>query len=72
MRCWLTRSKSHPEDGSLRCRSFWVLGMRLLPIEKQWRFKEHIQWAADHSQLDEVGAYLRALSEQQWFHFGEL
>lgn len=43
-----------------------------MPVEKQLRFKEHIQWAADHSQLDEVGAYLRALPEEQWFHFGEL
>jgi hypothetical protein len=43
-----------------------------MPIEKQLRFKEHIQWAADHNQLDEVGQYLRALSEEQWFHFGEL
>jgi hypothetical protein len=43
-----------------------------MPVEKQLRFKEHIQWAADHNQLDEVGAYLRALSEEQWFHFGEL
>jgi hypothetical protein len=43
-----------------------------MPIEKQLRFKEHIQWAADHNQLDEVGTYLRALSELEWFHFGEL
>jgi hypothetical protein len=43
-----------------------------MPIEKQLRFKEHIQWAADHNQLDEVGTYLRALPEEQWFHFGEL
>jgi hypothetical protein len=43
-----------------------------MPIAKQLRFKEHIQWAADHSQLDEVRAYLRALPEEQWFHFGEL
>jgi hypothetical protein len=43
-----------------------------MPIEKQLRFKEHIQWAADHNQLDEVGTYLRSLSEREWFHFGEL
>jgi hypothetical protein len=43
-----------------------------VPIEKQVRFEEHVQWAADHNQLDEIGAYLRALPEEQWFHFGEL
>ena len=43
-----------------------------MPIEKQFRFKEHIQWAADHNQIGEIGAYLRALPEEQWFHFGEL
>jgi hypothetical protein len=43
-----------------------------MPIEKQLRFREHIQWATDHSQLDQIGAYLRALLEEQWFHFGKL
>jgi hypothetical protein len=41
-------------------------------IEKQLRFKDHIQWAADHNQLDQIPSYLRALPEEQWFHFGEL
>ena len=41
-------------------------------IEKQLRFKEHVQWAADHNQLDQVGTYLRALHEDEWFHFEEL
>jgi hypothetical protein len=43
-----------------------------MPIEKQLRFKEHIQWAADHSQLEEVGAFIRALPEDRWVHFGEV
>jgi hypothetical protein len=43
-----------------------------MPIEKQLRFKEHVQWAAEHGQLDQVGAYLCALREDEWFHFGEL
>ena len=43
-----------------------------MPIEKQLRFKEHIQWAADHKQLEQIGAYLRGLPEEHWFHFGEL
>ena len=43
-----------------------------MPIEKQLRFKEHIQWAADHGQLIEIGQHLRALAESDWYHFGEL
>ena len=42
------------------------------PIQKQQRFKEHIQWASDNQQLDEIGSYLRSLAEDQWCHFGEL
>lgn len=43
-----------------------------MPIEKQMRFKEHIKWALDNEQIDEIGAYLRALTEDEWYHFGEL
>ena len=42
------------------------------PIEKQLRFKEHVQWAFDNNQQDEIGGYLRSLSEQDWYHYGEL
>ena len=43
-----------------------------MPIEKQLRFREHIQWAYDQNQLDEVGTFLRALPEEKWAHFGEV
>lgn len=43
-----------------------------MPIEKQLRFKEHIEWARDNGQLDRIGSYLRALPENEWHHFGEL
>jgi len=43
-----------------------------MPLEKQLRFKEHIQWAADQNQLEELGAFLRALPEDEWVHFGEV
>lgn len=43
-----------------------------MPIEKQLRFKEHIQWARDNNQLAEIASYLRSLAEDQWYHFGEL
>lgn len=45
---------------------------RTMPIEKQLRFREHIQWASDQNQLDEVGKFLRALPEEKWVHFGEV
>lgn len=41
-------------------------------IEKQIRFKEHIQWAFENNQIDEIGQYLRNLNEDNWFHFNEL
>lgn len=43
-----------------------------MPIEKQLRFKEHIQWARDHNQLDEIGEFIRRLPEDKWVHFGEV
>ncbi|MCH7225107.1 hypothetical protein [Haloferula sp. A504] len=42
-----------------------------MPIQKQLRFKEHLKWAEGQGQLQEVGAFLRSLSEEQWCHFGE-
>jgi hypothetical protein len=42
-----------------------------MPIEKQLRFKDHLQWALDQGQLNEVDVYLRSLPEQEWCHFGE-
>jgi len=41
------------------------------PIEKQTRFKEHIEWAQQHDQLEPIGAFLRALPEDQWCQLGE-
>jgi hypothetical protein len=41
-------------------------------VEKQIRFKEHISWAFENNQLDEIGQYLRNLKEEHWFHFNEL
>lgn len=43
-----------------------------MPIEKQLRLKEHIQWVSDNNQTEEVGKYLRSLSENDWTHFGEI
>lgn len=43
-----------------------------MPIEKQLRFKEHIQWACEHGQANQIGNWLRSLREDEWFHFGEL
>lgn len=43
-----------------------------MPIEKHLRFREHIEWANDNNQIEEIGTYLRSLSEEEWYHFGEL
>jgi len=43
-----------------------------MPIEKVLRFKEHLEWAEQEDQLEEIGEYLRSLSEEEWYHFGEL
>ena len=43
-----------------------------MPIEKQLRFKAHVEWARQNDQLAQISAFLRALPEQQWCHFGEI
>ena len=43
-----------------------------MPIEKQLRFEQHLQWANEQGQISEVGRYLRSLSEKDWCHFGEI
>lgn len=69
----LKNTKQNPDGG-------WTPSLPLIlfawdttmPIEKQLRFKEHIQWASDNNQNEEVGKYLRSLSENDWAHFGEI
>ena len=36
---------------------------------KSSRFLEHLRWARDHDQLQEIGEYLRSLREDEWYHF---
>ena len=43
-----------------------------MPIEKVLRFQEHLKWAEKEGQLDEVGTYLRSISEDRWAHYGDL
>lgn len=40
--------------------------------DKQLRFKEHIQWAIDHDQTEEVQEYLNSIKEDEWVHFDEI
>lgn len=35
------------------------------------RLAEHIDWAAKHDALEPIARYLRALTEDEWFHFGD-
>jgi len=43
----------------------------IMPIELQFQFQRYLEWAADQNQIDEVGKYLKTLSENDWVHFGE-
>ena len=43
-----------------------------MPILKQLRFEEHIRWAYDNNQIEEIGKYLRSLLEDDWAHIGEI
>ena len=69
----LRNTKQNPDGG-------WTPSLPLIlaawhdtrPIEKQLKFKEHIQYALDNNQLEEVGKYLRSLIEKEWTHFGEI
>lgn len=40
-------------------------------LVKHIRFLEHLEWAHTHGCIDQVDAYVRALPETDWFHFGE-
>lgn len=40
--------------------------------EKLERFKEHLRWAEAQGQLEQIGAYLSSLPENQWCHFEEV
>lgn len=37
-------------------------------LDKLLRLREYIEWADKHDAIDEVDAFLRGLSESQWFH----
>jgi hypothetical protein len=43
-----------------------------IPIEKALRFREHIKWAEEQQQLDEIEAFIHALPEDRWCHYGEV
>jgi hypothetical protein len=40
-------------------------------LPKHMRFLEHLEWAHTHGCIDQVDAYLRALPETDWLHFGD-
>ena len=42
------------------------------PLEKNLRFKDHIQSADDNNQIGEIGKYLRSLKEEDWAHYEEI
>ena len=70
----ILRNTKQNSDGSWTPSLPLILGAwyNTEPIEKHLRFMEHIQWASDNNQLEEVGGYLRSLSEDEWVHYGEI
>lgn len=38
---------------------------------KTMRLTEHIEWAETQGALDLVGAFIRELPEDEWFHLGD-
>ncbi|MDB5749616.1 MAG: hypothetical protein JWQ13_2121 [Ramlibacter sp.] len=40
-------------------------------ITKRVFFREHIEWAATHSCLQKVFAFMKSLPEDEWHHMGE-
>ncbi len=40
-------------------------------IAKALRLRQHLEWAAEHGALERVWAFLDALREEEWHHFGE-
>lgn len=38
---------------------------------KKLRFREHIEWANEHSCLEEVYSFISTLDEKDWYHLGE-
>ena len=70
----MLKNKKQNTDGSWTPSLPLILGAWhiTMPIEKQLRFQEHIKWAEENNQIEEVGQYLRLLKENQWYHWGEL
>lgn len=38
---------------------------------KQLRLIDHIKWAEQQGQLEEISNFLKNLKEEEWFHFGD-
>ncbi len=42
-----------------------------VPLQKYLVFQDHIKWAGDKNQLEEIGTFLRSLPESDWAHYGD-
>ncbi|MEI8133590.1 MAG: hypothetical protein WCH46_00765 [bacterium] len=40
-------------------------------LDKMVRLADHIEWANNHGNLDEISKFLRALPENNWHHLNE-
>lgn len=44
----------------------------IIPLEKNIRFLDQLKWAVEHGQINRISIYLHSLTEDEWFHFGEI
>jgi hypothetical protein len=48
-----------------------LAGWSMPAVEKIVRLQQQIEWSERNGALDEAGKFLRSLSEEDWFHFGD-
>jgi len=70
---FLAYKRRNPSDDTPLPPPIPLLGwFNTIPLHKQLVFREQLEWAAEHNELDQIGAFLRALPEDGWYHIGEL
>lgn len=47
------------------------LWTKLSNLQRRLQFREYIEWADRHGQLEAMGKYLQSLAEADWVHMGE-
>lgn len=69
----LLKNKQHKPSGGYEPGAPLILAAwyEAEPLFKMARFKEHIEWAANQGQLEQIEVFIKSLKEEDWFHLGE-